>query len=162
VDVDWSQERICEYRRPKPVVHTVFREPRRVVRCGPFTQQLIALVAEIEGHRHFGVCVRKERVIAGQRPAVLKHWHTDFGSNRKQGQRSEVRNYLFVSCEPGTMFLNEGPVEEIPGSDRPPDCFQIKPWTLICYNATELHCSVAASVTGAIRYFFRATVDVGI
>lgn len=160
VELDLAAEKACEYRRPLQVAGRWCGKGASVA-YGPFTRQLIALVAQLEGHYNFGVTVRKARLAQGMKPAMLKHWHTDFAHNRTLEQCMAVRNYLFVSAEPGTRFLEDANVElanaNAISSSLP--TFQIKPWTLIRYNATEIHTSVNAESTGGWRYFFRATVD---
>ncbi len=157
--VDWKAELPSEYRRLQPTGRRLGKIPAG--NYGPFTRKLIELVAEIEGHRNLGITVRKALLIAGQKPAKLKSWHTDFSRNYSREQCVGIRNYLFLNAGPTTRFLQATDVELESARAVDPEwpTFNIKPWTLVCYNATEVHTSTTAETSGGLRFFFRATVD---
>ncbi len=98
-------------------------------------------------------------------------WHVDYAHGVFNVSRQRrVHNYLLVTANPGTQFLQESEVwfpnvcrrektaEAIAQSAVTP--FQIEPWTLVKFNATELHTAVRWSgAEPSPRLFFRATND---
>lgn len=139
---------------------------------GPLTRYLVDVVMAFvppAEHKHILFTARPE-LIAGFPQSTPRTWHTDYAhGSRDTCQRQNVHNYAVITSAPCTMFLRESVIclpdtrtskFEAAFSQHALSPFAIEPWSLVKFNATELH--TATAWTGAAptpRLFFRATYD---
>jgi len=142
--------------------------------CGPASRKLISLLLDTvprDELSHLRITVRAETLQPGQFPRETPaSWHTDYGrSTTVLSRLKSVHTYAISTAEPRTLFFRQSEIW-LPSAkannfnlrmvEAAHPTFSAEPWSIVRFNATELHTAVTWTGPGATsRLFVRATYD---
>lgn len=140
---------------------------------GPASRRLAELMLEhvpVKEHEHLAFTVRPQVFGLGHFPTQTPTmWHTDYAHNLEDvSRRLGIHTYTLITSGPRTLFLQDGDLD-LPHHRKTADFsrairerpkFSAEPWTIVRFNATEVHTAVSWDTqTRQPRLFFRATYD---